>query len=578
MKVNLELIINSLTSFSYSWIPALLILWFLIALKPKTKIAAPLLGFLAGSILSSWAGHLNRLSSLHLFPGPESPPFFLMVGLIEETIKFAASTLALFLVAPKNWRHTLQNNWLALAMSGALGFAAAENFIYGIDGQGGIARVIPLVAHTCFAVFWGIGLYKAVYQTNKLKAIFWILFGLTEGILLHALYDCVVSENVIPDTWKIMAWLFTGIFLFLILGWHSSIIQKLKKQFPLLPEPIIEKPEKTIKPQESNWFVEGFGSVVMPGIGHLSKGEYFTGLTFFVLAFLLPYIVLRFGLSEIANKVTSLSETKAFIQVVLIFFFTLLLYLGIGFWAAWELKQNNKNLDKSDHKKRFTALFPVSTLFFISLLSSFFLPALEKPKKDKNDKEESMVIKEIPLGLTWELEKTPPAPQKKETSPLGTNETINSISIDKEPDKKPNKKANKEQKAPAQDKPPTGVQNSDSQNMQNLPNKLPQIGYIGVQLSEILWNQQLKPYVAFVYPGTSAERAGLKSGDLIISIDGKKSDGLNALEVSNLVRGPLGTSVEIIVLREGIGEVKIRAYRTGTLFQSANNEGTPIKP
>lgn len=581
MKANFELIIHSLTSFSYSWIPALLILWFLIALKPKTKLIAPLLGFLAGSILSASAGHLNRFSSLHLFPGPESPQFFLMVGLVEEIIKFVASTFALLLVSFKNWRNTLHRNWIAQCMSGALGFAAAENFIYGVDGQGGIARVIPLIAHTCFAIFWGIGLYKASFEKNKLKAAAWILLGLLEGILLHALYDCIVSENIIPATWKILSWLMIGIFLFLIINWHTSIIQKLKASD--LSFELIEKQENlNIKKQQNNkknWFLESFGSVVMPGIGHMSKGEYFTGLTFFALAFLLPYVILRFGLNELAGKLvlSPPNDEKFLIQFAFIILITSLLYLGIGFWAAWELKQDNKYIDNSERKKRFSALFPVSTLFFISLLCSFFLPALNKPTNKKDGEEKSMLIKEIPLGITWEIEKTPPAPQKEENMPIGTSNAINSISIDKDQEKKPNQKSSKEQKAPAQDKLPTGVQNSDSLNKENLPNKLPEVGYIGVQLSEIIFNQQIRPYVAFVYPGTSAERAGLKSGDLIVSIDGQKSEGLNALEVSNLVRGPLGTSVEITVLRDGIGEVKIKAYRTGTLFQS-NNGSTPITP
>ncbi|MDX1919237.1 MAG: PDZ domain-containing protein, partial [Candidatus Caenarcaniphilales bacterium] len=188
-------------------------------------------------------------------------------------------------------------------------------------------------------------------------------------------------------------------------------------------------------------------------------------------------------------------------------------------------------------------------------------------------KDEKVVIKEIPLGITWEVEKVPPAPQKEQEKNAPLDEQSQSIAMDSKPDKKPNEK--KEEKSdPSKTKPPSGVPNSDSVDRKNLPDKLPKLGYIGVQLSEILFQGQVRSYIAFVYPNTSAERAGLKTGDFIVSINGKPASGLNAFQVSHMVRGPLGTVVDLVVFREGEGEKRIKAYRTGNIF----NENELLDP
>ena len=133
---------------------------------------------------------------------------------------------------------------------------------------------------------------------------------------------------------------------------------------------------------------------------------------------------------------------------------------------------------------------------------------------------------------------------------------------------KPNQNQKKKEKEEqSKKKVSSGVSNSDSNNMQNLPKKIPSIGLIGVQLAEMRMGQFSRAYIiSYVYPDTSAERAGLKAGDLIISVNGKSSSGLGASQVSSLVKGPIGTSVELIVFRDGEGEVKIKAFRTGGMF------------
>jgi carboxyl-terminal processing protease len=51
--------------------------------------------------------------------------------------------------------------------------------------------------------------------------------------------------------------------------------------------------------------------------------------------------------------------------------------------------------------------------------------------------------------------------------------------------------------------------------------------------------------------GTPAEAAGIKAGDLIITIDGKSTDGLSIEKAVSQIRGPIGTSVEFTVIRDG---------------------------
>ena len=48
---------------------------------------------------------------------------------------------------------------------------------------------------------------------------------------------------------------------------------------------------------------------------------------------------------------------------------------------------------------------------------------------------------------------------------------------------------------------------------------------------------------------TPAQFADIKPGDIILSINGKKVSGLSLAEVSNLVKGPVNTFVNIDILR-----------------------------
>lgn len=54
-----------------------------------------------------------------------------------------------------------------------------------------------------------------------------------------------------------------------------------------------------------------------------------------------------------------------------------------------------------------------------------------------------------------------------------------------------------------------------------------------------------------VIPGTPADFAGLKQGDIISSVDKRDTNGLNISEVANIVRGPENSIVELTIIRDG---------------------------
>lgn len=62
-------------------------------------------------------------------------------------------------------------------------------------------------------------------------------------------------------------------------------------------------------------------------------------------------------------------------------------------------------------------------------------------------------------------------------------------------------------------------------------------------------NDSGKTKIINVIENTPAQFADLKSGDVIISVDGVKVSGLSLAQVSNLVKGPINTFVSIDILR-----------------------------
>ncbi|MDX1919009.1 MAG: PDZ domain-containing protein [Candidatus Caenarcaniphilales bacterium] len=607
-------LINLFTAFTYSWTPALILLWFVIVRKPGSRILPGLCAFLLGAFAARFAGEINHLSGVYL--DADSLPFFFSVGFTEEFIKCLASLAGLviglvILREPGKLIRTFQHNWIAQTLAGGLGFAAAENFVYGIDGQGGVARIVPLFAHIFFALYWGVGLYTASLEKDWGRRIFWMMVGFLEAVFFHGLYDCLVSDDVFPDQYRILIWLGTGAMILGTYLWHHSVLERLEEERPeeehLLNDPIDHREDLT------ELKLPGiFSSLLLPGSGHLFyRKELLNGLTFLAMAILIPYLIVRFGVnmivmnldqnklrdlisaskdplqafvSGIAGQLYSSFETypelikQALIQILFVYALAILSFVVVGIWSAWELSQYNADLDHKDRKRRYSAVIPISTLFISSILASFFLPVVDKMGKAKDGKgkeKPDAIIKEIPLGITMEVEQEKPEIEKPNISELPSNTSPNQLTIDKLSPEEQKLSDQLEQEERIRQR--KGISNSKSDDPANLPEKLPEIGYIGVQLSEALVNDQLTPYIVLVYPNTSAARAGLQTGDFIIAVNGQSTVGLSAFAVSHLVRGPLGTSVELTVSRAGQGSFRVIAHRTGNIYEAKDKAPKPIE-
>src|SRR5580698_1474191 len=73
--------------------------------------------------------------------------------------------------------------------------------------------------------------------------------------------------------------------------------------------------------------------------------------------------------------------------------------------------------------------------------------------------------------------------------------------------------------------------------------------YYGVGM--VIQPQNNKIVVVYPYEGTPSFKAGLRPGDVIVSVDGKSTDNMDSSAVADMLKGPKGTHVHLTVTREG---------------------------
>ncbi|WP_263383467.1 S41 family peptidase [Granulicella arctica] len=74
---------------------------------------------------------------------------------------------------------------------------------------------------------------------------------------------------------------------------------------------------------------------------------------------------------------------------------------------------------------------------------------------------------------------------------------------------------------------------------------------VGMQIQPQNIGSVLRIVVVAPFEGTPSYKAGIKPGDIILSVDGKTTDNLDSLAVATMLKGPKGTHVAVAVEREG---------------------------
>src|SRR5580765_4652626 len=80
------------------------------------------------------------------------------------------------------------------------------------------------------------------------------------------------------------------------------------------------------------------------------------------------------------------------------------------------------------------------------------------------------------------------------------------------------------------------------------------------------------------YVGAPAYNAGLRPGDIIVKVDDKATDGLTTTEVADMLKGPKGTVVKIVVTREGYNDQLTFTVTRGEIPRHSVDVAFLLKP
>jgi carboxyl-terminal processing protease len=96
---------------------------------------------------------------------------------------------------------------------------------------------------------------------------------------------------------------------------------------------------------------------------------------------------------------------------------------------------------------------------------------------------------------------------------------------------------------------------------------------IGAQVN---MNKSNQPAIVAPLENSPAQKAGIKTGDIILEINGKSTEGMSLIEVVLNIRGPAGTSVKLTVQHEGQStpvEIDIVRARISSFTVSSEMKG-----
>src|SRR3954451_17554694 len=87
-----------------------------------------------------------------------------------------------------------------------------------------------------------------------------------------------------------------------------------------------------------------------------------------------------------------------------------------------------------------------------------------------------------------------------------------------------------------------------------------------------------KTAVKAPFPGSAAYKVGLRPGDILISVNDKSTEGLNTTEIADLLKGPRGTPVKIVISREGAPDYLTFTVVRGEISRKSVQDAFWIKP
>jgi carboxyl-terminal processing protease len=100
--------------------------------------------------------------------------------------------------------------------------------------------------------------------------------------------------------------------------------------------------------------------------------------------------------------------------------------------------------------------------------------------------------------------------------------------------------------------------------------------YAGVGMSVMPKNG--RTVVVAPFTGSPAYKAGIRPGDVILEVNDKRTDGLNTTEVADMLKGPKGTQVQIVITREGVDKPLIFNITRGEIPRYSVQNAFFVKP
>lgn len=80
------------------------------------------------------------------------------------------------------------------------------------------------------------------------------------------------------------------------------------------------------------------------------------------------------------------------------------------------------------------------------------------------------------------------------------------------------------------------------------------------------------------FPGSPAYKAGIRPGDVILEVNGKRTDNLSTTEIADLMKGPRGTHVRVLMGREGLDKPLVFDIIRDEIPRKSVEDGFFVKP